>query len=80
MRENSGSFSEVLLSAFFGLDGVQDGLPLGLVALTDLLDLLLHLRVQGFQMDTQLLHRPRAHLHTDNVLILQKLHNQYKIN
>lgn len=53
---------EVLLPPLFGLDGVEDGLPLGVVALTDLLDLLLHLRVQRGEPVPQLLHRPRAHL------------------
>lgn len=67
--ERGRFLSEVLLPSFFGLDGVQDGLPLGLVTLPDLLDLLLHLRVQRGQTQTQLLHRPRAHLHTHIIFI-----------
>lgn len=58
-----GGFTSRSLQALLGLDGVQDGLPLGLVALADLLDLLLHLRVQRGQPLPQLLHRPRHHLH-----------------
>lgn len=54
--------SEVLLPSFLGLDSIEDGLSLSLVALADLLDLLLHLGVQGGQPQTQLLHRPRTHL------------------
>lgn len=69
-KTSSCSVSEVLLPSFLGFDGVQDGLPLGLVALTDLLDLLLHLRVQRGQTQTELLHRPRTHLHTDIDFIL----------
>lgn len=64
--------SEVLLPSFLSLDGVQDGLPLGLVALTDLLDLLLHLRVQRGQTQTQLFNGPRAHLRkqTENTSVI----------
>lgn len=54
--------SEPLLLPFLGLDGVKDGLPLGLVPLAHLLDLLLHLWVQGGQTEMELLHRPGAHL------------------
>lgn len=56
--------SEVLLPTLLGLNGVHDGPPLGLVAAPDLLDLLLHLRVQRGQTEAKLLHRPRAHLQT----------------
>lgn len=62
VREILQNFSEVRLPSFFGLDGVEDGLPLGLVALADLLDLLLHLRVQRGELQPQILHRPRAYL------------------
>ncbi len=62
--ERRSSLSKVLLLSLFGLDGVQDGLPFGQVALTDLLNLLLHLRVQRGETVTQLLHWPRTHLHT----------------
>lgn len=44
----------VLLSPLLGLDGVQDGFPLGLVALADLLHLLFHLRLQRSQSLSQL--------------------------
>lgn len=57
------SCSEVLLlSPLLGLDGIEDGFPLGLVALADLLYLLFHLRLQRSQALSQLRHSPRAHL------------------
>lgn len=52
---SGGSVSEVLLSSLLGVHGVQDGLPLGGVALPELLDLPLHHGVQGTQAHLQLL-------------------------
>lgn len=46
---------EVLLSPLLGVHGVQDGLPLGRVALPQLLDLPLHHGVQGSEAHLQLL-------------------------
>lgn len=54
--------SEVLLPPLLGLDGIQDGLPLGLVLLPDLLDLLLHHGVQGQKPLLKVLHRPTLKL------------------
>lgn len=51
----SGGALEVLLSSLLGVHGVQDGLPLGGVALPELLDLPLHHGVQGTEAHLQLL-------------------------
>lgn len=62
MEEGSTRGSEVLLPPLLGFDGVEDGLPLGLVLLANLLDLLLHHGVQGRQPLLQLIHAPSLQL------------------
>lgn len=62
MEGGCGRGSEVLLPPLLGLDGVEDGLPLGLVLLADLLDLLLHHGVQGSQPLLKLIHAPSLQL------------------
>lgn len=62
MEEGSPRGSEVLLPPLLGLDGVEDGLALGLVLLANLLDLLLHHGVQGREPLLELIHAPSLQL------------------
>ena len=56
MRERAGERRlEVLLSLLLGVDGVEDGLSLGLVALQQLFDLGVHVRLEPRQPLLQVL-------------------------
>lgn len=54
--------SEVLLPPLLSLNGIQDGLPLGLVLLPDLFNFLLHHGVEGQEPLPQVLHCPTLKL------------------
>lgn len=54
--------SKVLLPSLLSLNGIQDGLPLGLVLLPDLFNLLLHHGVQGQEPLLKVLHCPTLKL------------------
>ena len=62
LNKTRSASSEVLLATLLGLNGIKNGLAFGLVALADLLNLLLHLRVQRGQTPPQLLHTPGTYL------------------
>lgn len=54
--------SEVLLPPLLSLNGIQDGLPLGLVLLPDLFNFLLHHGVEGQEPLPKVLHCPTLKL------------------
>lgn len=61
-QPGAGLPSEVLLPPLLGLNGIQDGLPLRLVLLPDLLNLLLHHGVQSQEPLLKVFHRPTLQL------------------